>query len=123
MKTIITVLILLLVIGGIVLWGMEKNPDAVTTRVELTGADGLQVTGSYTADGQAYKVDEVLPAEITITAKKLSLLMESSEESESIFAKVFLDDKLSVSGGQRRIKIEVSGKTPLSTPSAHLTAF
>jgi len=102
---------------------MEKNPDAVTTRVELTGADGLQVTGSYTADGQAYKVDEVLPAEITITAKKLSLLMESSEESESIFAKVFLDDKLSVSGGQRRIKIEVSGKTPLSTPSAHLTAF
>ena len=49
--------------------------------------------------------------------------MESSDESESIFAKVFLDEKLRVSGGQRRIKIEVSGKTPLSTPSAHLTAF
>jgi len=116
--------VIILFVGAIVLFSVLKGRSIVTTRVVLSGADGLRVMGAYTADGKEYKVDEILPAEITVSAKRVSLLVESSEESETIFGKVFLNDKLSVSGSQRHLKIKVLGNTMFSsTPRAHLAAF
>ncbi len=116
--------VIIFFVGVIVLFGVLKGRSIVTTRVVLSGTNGLRITGAYKADGKKYKVDEILPAEITISAKRTSLLVESSEESETIFGKVFLNDKLSVSGSQRHLKIKVLGNTIFSsTPRAHLTAF
>lgn len=122
-KLVFPALLLLLISGGFVLWDIQKNPDSVTTRIVLTGPDGLQVTGNYTADGKEFPVQEVLPAEITIFAKRVSLLMKSSQPSESLSAEVFVNNKYQVSGSQRQIQITVKGNTLLSSPRVQLKAF
>jgi hypothetical protein len=122
-KLVLPALLLLLISGGFVFWDIQKNPDSVTTRIVLTGPDGLQVTGNYTADGKEFPVREVLPAEITISAKRLSFLVKSSDPSHSVSAEVFVNDKSRVSGSQRHIQIMVTGKTLFSSPRASLRAF
>ena len=113
----------ILIVCGVVLFGVIKGPSTVTTKVVLTGSDGLQINGKYIADGIEHSVNEVLPAEITIAAKRMSLLVESSDESGSFFAKVFVNDEHRVSGGHLHIQIDVSGNTMFSSSKAHLKAF
>ena len=117
------VLVAILLVGGIVLFGVVIRPQTVTTKVVLSGPEGLQVTGSFTADGKEHDVNETLPAEITITAKRISLTVESSDETGSLLAKVFVDGKQRVSGAQRRIRVDVTGNTMFSSPRAFLKAY
>ena len=117
-------LVAILLVGGGVLSGVLTRPQAVTTKVVLSGPAGLQVTGSFTADGKAHDVDETLPAEITVTAKHMSLVVASSDETESVSAKVFVDGEPGVSGAQRHIRVDVKGNTMFrSTPRVYLRAY
>lgn len=117
------VLVAVLLVGGMVLFGAVTRPGSVTTKVVLSGPDGLQVTGTFTADGKAHDVNETLPAEIAIRAKRMSLVVESSDETESLLAKVFVDGKPRVSGAQRHIRVDVTGSTLFSSPRAYLKAY
>lgn len=117
------VLVAVVLLGAMVLFGLAIRPHAVTTKVVLSGPDGLQVTGSLTADGTARDVNETLPAEITITARRMSLLVESSNETESVLAKVFVDGKQRVSGAQRHIRVDVTGNTLFASPRPFLKAY
>ena len=115
---------IILVVGGFILFGVIKGPSTVTTRIALSGPDGLKITGSLTADGKEQDVNEILPAEITITAKRMSLLVKSSDESETLSAKVYVNDKERVSGAQQRIQIDVTGNTLFSSkPKTHLKSY
>ena len=96
----------ILVVGGFILFGVIKGPSTVTTRIALSGPDGLKITGSLTADGKEQDVNEILPAEITISAK------------------VYVNDKERVSGAQQRIQIDVTGNTLFSSkPKTHLKSY
>ena len=117
------VLVAILLVGGIALFGVAIRPRAVTAKVVLSGPEGLRVTGSYTADGSEQDVNETLPAEITVTAKRISLTVESSAETESVMAEVFVDGKPRVSGAQRRIRVDVAGNGLFSSPRVFLKAY
>ncbi|UCD50773.1 MAG: hypothetical protein JSW27_25025 [Phycisphaerales bacterium] len=115
---------IVLVGGGVVLLGLAVRPAVVTTRVVLSGAEGLAVTGSFTADGKEYEVNETLPAEITATARRLSLVLASADQGQNVTAQVFVEGKPGVSGAQRHIRVDVRGNTLLrSTPRVQLKAY
>lgn len=122
MKTTKIIAAVILIIGAVFVYAMIKGPETVSSRFVITGTDGRKITGRYTADGIEQTIEKVLPAEITIDAKRLSLSVESSDKAQDIFVQVYLNDKLKVSGGHRYVKIEVSGKTLLSSPKTHLIA-
>ena len=117
------VLVAILLVGGIALFAVAIRPRAVTTKVVLSGPEGLRVTGSCTADGKEHDVNETLPAEIAITAKRMSLTVESSDETESVMAEVFVDGKPRVSGAQRHIRVDVTVNSVFSSPRAFLKAY
>lgn len=117
------VLVAILLVGGIALFAVAIRLRAVTTKVVLSGPEGLRVTGSFTADGREQDVNETLPAEITITAKRMSLVIENSDGTESLMAKVFVDGKPRISGAQRHIRVDVRGNTVFSSPRAFLKAY
>jgi hypothetical protein len=117
------VLAAILLATGIVLFAVVRRPHAVTTKVAFSGPDGLQITGSFTADGKEHDVDETLPAEITITARRMSLLVESADETKTVRAKVFVDGKPRVSGAQRHIRVDVTGNTMFSSARPYLKAY
>ena len=108
-KLIIAGILLLLLVSGIVSFVILNGPDIMTTRIVLTGKEGLPITGQYTADGKEYPVNVVLPAEITISARRLSFLIASSDPSENVSAEVFVNDEHRVTGSQRQIEITVTG--------------
>ncbi len=112
-----------LLAGGIVLLGVVTRTETVTTKIVLSGPEGLQVTGSFTADGKEHDVNETLPAEVTIIAKRMSLTVESRDGKESLAAKVFVDGKQCVSGAQRHIRVDVTGNTVFSPPRTFLRAY
>ena len=116
-------LVAILLVGGAVLLGLAIRPRTATIRVVLSGPEGLQIRGSLSADGQEHDVNETLPTEITITAKRLSLLVESSQEKESLSAKVFVNGKRRISGAQRHIQVNVTGNTAFSPPRTFLKAY
>lgn len=122
MKTIKIVAAVILVIAGVVALAVTKEPDTAFTKIIVTGTEGQKITGQYTADGIEQTIDEILPAEITIEARRLSLSVESSDESKDIFAQVFVNDNRRVSGGNQCIQVEVIGKTMFSSPRSHLIA-
>ena len=111
-----------IIVVGIILFSVAKGFDTVTTKVVLSGPAGLQITGSITADGEERDINEILPAEISITAKRMSLLVKSSDESETLSATVYVNGKQRVSGAQRRIRIDVTGNTMFSISKVHLKA-
>ena len=113
---------LLLLIVGILLFDIIQSPASVSTRVILAGTEGLPVRGHYSADGNEYSLDEVLPAEIIVPARHFSLLVESSEPSEAILARVYVNDQYKVSGAQRKIEVTVKGRTMFSSPRVYLRA-
>ena len=117
------VLVAILLVGGIALFAVAIRPRAVTTKVVLSGPEGLRVTGSCTADGKEHDVNETLPAEITVTAKRMSLTVESFAETESVMAEVFVDGKPRVSGAQRHIRVDVTVNSVFSSPGAFLKAY
>ena len=123
MRRKLCVLVAVLLVGAAVLFGVVVRPRTVTTTVALSGPDGLQVTGSCTADGKQRDVNETLPAEIMITAKRMSLVVQSEDGAQDLFAKVFVDGKPRVSGAQRHIRVDVTGNTMLSSPRAYLKAY
>ncbi len=99
------------------------RPDIVNTKIVLSGPAGVEVTGTYTADGKEHNMKKTLPAELSIDARRLSLLLESSSETGAISAEVLVNDKPRVSGGHQNIEIEVTGNTMFSsTPRTHLVA-
>jgi len=117
------VLVAVLLLGAAVLFGVVVRRHTVTTTVVLSGPEGLQVTGSCVADGKERDVNETLPAEITIAAKRMSLVVQSTDEAENLFAKVFVDGKPRVSGAQRHIRVDVTGNTMFSSPRTYLKAY
>lgn len=117
------VLVAVFLVGGMVLFGVVTRVGSVTTKVVLTGPDGLQVTGTFTADGKAQDVNETLPAEIVIRARRISLVVAGSDETESLSAKVFVDGEPRVSGAQRHIRVDVRGNTLFSSSRAYLKAY
>ncbi len=117
------ILAVILVIGGILLFGFIKGPDTVSAKIVISGTEGLKITGKYTADGSEHTIEKVLPTEITIEAGRISLTVETSDGSEGLFAKVYVNDKLQVSGGQQHIDVAISGKTMFSSPKTHLKAY
>lgn len=117
-------LISVALLAVVVIFVIAKTPDTVKTKIVLSGPAEIEVTGSYTADGKEYKIKETLPAELSIDAKRLSLLLESSNETAAISAEVLVNDKPRVSGSQQHIQIEVTGNTMFSsTPRTYLKAF
>ncbi len=118
------VLISVALLAVVVIFGIAKVPDTVNTKIVISGPAEIKVTGSYTADGKEYNIEETLPTELSIDAKRLSLLLESSSETAAISAEVLVNDKLRVSGSHQHIQIEVTGNTMFSsTPRTHLKAF
>ena len=122
-KLVGAVFLLLFVIGGTVLFDRIRGPAPVTTRIVLTGTGGAEVTGTYVADGQEIPIHQVLPAEITISAKQLSFLVRSADPSENLFARVFINDQHRVSGGATGAQITVRGETMFSSVQVYLEAF
>jgi hypothetical protein len=123
-KKVQIIIVGLLVIGGIVLFGIMRGPSEVTTTIVLSGAEGLQVTGKYTADGEEFTIAEVLPTEITILAKRVSLLLENPDDSQNLFAEVQINgERRLAGGGTRNIQIDVKGNTMFSSARAFLKAF
>ncbi len=117
-------LISAVLLAVVVIFVIAKEPDTVNTKIVLSGPAEIEVTCSYTADGKVYNIKETLPTELSIDAKRLSLLIESSNETAAISAEVFVNDKPRVSGRQQNIQIEVTGNTMFSsTPRTHLKAF
>jgi len=117
-------LISVVLLAVVVIFFIAKEPDTVNTKILLSGPAEIEVTGSYTADGKEYNIKETLPAELSIDAKRLSLLIESSSETAAISAEVLVNDKSRVSGRHQNIRIEVTGNTMFSsTPRTHLKAF
>ena len=116
-------LLLILLAGVMVILGILNKAETVTVRVVLTGSEGLPVTGHSVIDGNEYLIDEVLPAEITATAKRLSLLVESPESSEIITAELFVNGEYQMTGRQRQIEITVRGKTMFTPRLVRLRAF
>ncbi len=82
-----------IIILGIVLFTIAKSPDTVTTKVVLSDPAGLLINGSLTADGEKRDVNEILPAEISIAAKRMSLLLNSPDESETLSATVYVNGR------------------------------
>jgi hypothetical protein len=124
MKKLQIVIVGLLVIGGILLLGTIRGPNEVTTRIVLSGADGLQVTGKYIADGKEVAIDEVLPIEVSISGKRVSVLLESSDDSQSLLAELYINDKQVGAGGfKRNAQIDVKGNTMFSSAQGHFRAF
>jgi hypothetical protein len=124
MKKVQIVIVGLLVICGTVLFGIIRGPSEVTTTIVLSGTDGLQVTGKYTADGKEFTIAEVLPTEITILAKRVSLLLENPDETQNLFAEVKINgEKRLLGGGTKHIQIDVKGNTMFSSSRAFLRAF
>ncbi len=117
------VFLLLFVLGGAVVFDRIRGPAPVTTRIVLTGTEGAEVTGTYVADGQEIPIHQVLPAEITISAKRLSFLVRSADPSENLFAKVFINEQHKVSGGATGAQITVRGTTMFSSVQVYLEAF
>jgi hypothetical protein len=113
----------IIIIVGIVLFSVAKSPDTVTTKVVLSDPAGLQINGLLTADGEKRDVNETLPAEISIEAKRMSLLINSPDESETLSATVYVNGRQCVSGAQRRIRIDVTGNTLFSAPRVFLKAY
>ncbi len=114
----------LFVLGGVAFVVMAKAPHVVVVKVVLSGAEGLNVTGRYTADGTEYEVDKTLPAEINLAAKRMSLSVADANETGTLFAQVYIDEELRVSGGgTRTIRVDVSGDTMFSSSQAFLQAI
>ncbi len=65
----------------VALLGLALRPEVVTTKVVLSGSEGVAVTASLTVDGKEHVVAETLPAEITVTARRLSLVVASDDET------------------------------------------
>ena len=123
MRKELYVLAAVLLVGGTLFFGVVLRRRSVLTTVVLSGTDGVQVTGFCTADGEEREVNETLPAEITIAAKRMSLVVQSADEAEDLSAKVFVDGKPRVSGAQRHIRVDVTGNRMLSSPRAYLKAY
>lgn len=124
LKHIVAILGAILLLGGVAFIVVAKAPHVVVVKVALSGAEGLQVTGRYTADGKAYEVDKILPAEINLAAKRMSLSVADANDSGTLFAQVYVDEELRVSGGGTQyIKVDVSGPTMFSSSRAFLQAI
>lgn len=124
LKHMTIVLGTLFVLGVAAFVMATKAPHVVVVKVALSGAEGLQVTGRYTADGKAYEVDKILPAEINLAAKRMSLSVADANDSGTLFAQVYVDEELRVSGGGTQyIKVDVSGPTMFSSSRAFLQAI
>lgn len=124
LRTILTVIlsIIVIIIGFIVYDYIIMGPRTVDVRVEITGKEGIQVTGQYTADGADHTFEETLPATINIDCKRLLMTIHSLDESEDIFVQAFVDNQLCVGGGSKYVQINVTGKTMTSSPRGHLKA-
>ena len=117
---IIAIVMLLLVSGGLL--AIMNNPETTSIKVVVTGTEGQRITGQYTADGVKQTIERVLPTEISIEAKRLSMLIESQDDTKGIFAQVFVNDQQRLGGQNQCIQIEVSGQTLLSSSREYLIA-
>ncbi len=123
-KKIGLILISVVLLALVVIFCIARKPETVNTKIVLSGGAGIEVTGSYTADGKEYNIKETLPAKLSIDAGRLSLLLESSRETAAISAEVLVNDRPRVSRRHQNIQIEVTGNTMFSaTPRTHLKAF
>ena len=125
-KKVGLILICVALLAVVLIFCAAIRPDIVNTKIVLSGPTGIEVTGTYIADGKEYDVQETLPAELSIDARRLSLLLESSSTTGAISVEVLVNDKPRVSGSHQNIKIEVIGNTMFSmfssTPRTHLMA-
>ena len=96
-------LISVALLAVVVIFCIAKEPNIVNTKIVLSGPAEIEVTGSYTADGKEYNIKETLPTELSIDAKRLSLLLKSSSETATISAEVLVNDKPRVSGRSRKV--------------------
>lgn len=113
----------ILLAGGMVLFAAVRRSHPVATKVAFSDAAGLQIAGLPTADGKEQEIDETLPAEMTITTRRMFLLVESSDQTKNIRADILADGKRSISGAQRRIRVYVTGNTMFSSPRAYVKAY
>jgi len=61
--------------------------------VELSGTPGMQVAGSYTADGSTFEFSGVVPTNFVVEAKHLSYSISNLGSDGRLEGRLFVEDK------------------------------
>jgi hypothetical protein len=78
-------------------------------RIEVSGAAGLKVDGTFEVDGETKKESAVVPATFTFRARKLSYTVTKGEQPGELSQTAHIDGTFSgsVGGSQKNLRGEV----------------
>jgi hypothetical protein len=76
-RSLLSLLLLLVFLGGFVVW--QQRPRPTTLSLNLTGTTGLKVAGTVVVDGVAREFSGTLPTKITVVARVFDYTIRMQE--------------------------------------------
>jgi hypothetical protein len=88
---LLTMVVLLLVVAAAAAFYFTAAPPRRSIRLDLTGTEGMGVTGEYIVDGVKHPIDGKLPLSFETTGANFDYIVRMPEDGGELQGELFID--------------------------------